>query len=119
MHSVLERVLEFEPDFKSDHDHEHDDDVTSISFDMTSHWTSRNFNLGLTKLLQTKARTFFALKAYLNSRALKNVMCFKGIVLMDGFNDAWQKVRLEHGSIAGRNLETTGQKDWNCRRNSL
>ena len=54
----LDRVLEVEPDFESDHDHDHDDDITSVSFVSDTPLDFENSKIGLENFGKQKDKIF-------------------------------------------------------------
>ena len=63
----LERILAFEPDFLSaDDDHEHDDEVNSVSFEVSRPIDPERFNAWITQLLAQKGQDLLRTKGILN-----------------------------------------------------
>ncbi len=82
----LERILEFEPEFLSgEDDHEHDDEVNSISFEVTRPIDPERFNAWITQLLAQKGQDLLRTKGILHYAGDDRRFAFQAVhMIADG-----------------------------------
>ncbi len=82
----LERILAFEPDFLSaDDDHEHDDEVNSVSFEVSRPIDPERFNAWITQLLAQKGQDLLRTKGILNYAGDDRRFAFQAVhMIADG-----------------------------------
>jgi G3E family GTPase len=82
----LERILEFEPEFLSgEDDHEHDDEVNSISFEVSRPIDPERFNAWITQLLAQKGQDLLRTKGILHYAGDDRRFAFQAVhMIADG-----------------------------------
>jgi G3E family GTPase len=82
----LERILEFEPEFLSgEDDHEHDDEVNSITFEVSRPIDPERFNAWITQLLAQKGQDLLRTKGILHYAGDDRRFAFQAVhMIADG-----------------------------------
>ncbi len=89
----LERILEHSPDFLSgDDDHEHDDQVNSVSFQVSRPIDPERFNAWISQLLQSKGQDLLRTKGILSYQGEDRRFAFQAVhMIADGdFIGPWK-----------------------------
>jgi G3E family GTPase len=105
----LERILEREPEFLSGEDnHSHNEDVMSMSFEVSAPVDPGKFNTWIGELLQNKGQDLLRTKGILNYPGEDRRFAFQAVhMIADGdFVGAWPEGSLRKSKIVfiGRNL---------------
>ena len=105
----LERILEHEPDFLSgEDDHEHDDEVNSISFELSRPIDPERFNAWITQLLAQKGQDLLRTKGILHYQGDNRRFAFQAVhMIADGdFIGPWKEGDPRKSKLVfiGRNL---------------
>ena len=105
----LDRTLEIDPDFLSEHAHEHDESVYSIALVEKGELDGDKLNQWLGDLLQTQGPDIFRMKGILNIAGEDERFVFQGVhMLLDGKPDRlWKEGEERKNELVfiGRNLD--------------
>jgi len=105
----LDRTLEIDPDFLSEHAHEHDESVYSIALVEKGELDGDKLNQWLGDLLQTQGPDIFRMKGILNIAGEDERFVFQGVhMLLDGKPDRlWKEGEQRKNELVfiGRNLD--------------
>ncbi|EFH12155.1 CobW family GTP-binding protein [Teichococcus cervicalis] len=104
----LERILEREPDFLTSDEHEHNEDVMSMSFEVSKPIDAEKFNAWIGNLLQSKGQDLLRTKGILAYQGEENRFAFQAVhMIADGdFIGPWKEGDPRKSKIVfiGRNL---------------
>jgi G3E family GTPase len=103
----LNRVLEREPDFLTDETHEHNDDINSVSFEVSKPLDQDKFNAWIGGLLAEKGQDLLRTKGILNYAGETRRFAFQAVhMIADGdFIGPWKDAdRRSKIVFIGRNL---------------
>ncbi|MFC7607810.1 CobW family GTP-binding protein [Teichococcus aestuarii] len=104
----LERILEREPDFLTSDEHEHNDEVMSMSFEVSQPIDAEKFNAWISQLLQAKGQDLLRTKGILAYKDEPNRFAFQAVhMIADGdFIGPWKEGDPRKSKIVfiGRNL---------------
>ncbi|MCQ4162128.1 GTP-binding protein [Roseomonas sp. GC11] len=104
----LERILEREPDFLTSDEHEHNEDVMSMSFEVSKPIDPEKFNTWIGNLLQSKGQDLLRTKGILAYQGEERRFAFQAVhMIADGdFVGAWKEGEPRKSKIVfiGRNL---------------
>ncbi|WBV43235.1 GTP-binding protein [Pseudoroseomonas cervicalis] len=104
----LERILEREPDFLTSDEHEHNEDVMSMSFEVSKPIDAEKFNAWIGQLLQSKGQDLLRTKGILAYQGEENRFAFQAVhMIADGdFIGPWKEGDPRKSKIVfiGRNL---------------
>ncbi|ONG49982.1 cobalamin biosynthesis protein CobW [Pseudoroseomonas deserti] len=104
----LERILEREPDFLTSDEHEHNEDVMSMSFEVSQPIDAEKFNAWIGQLLQAKGQDLLRTKGILAYQGEDRRFAFQAVhMIADGdFIGAWKDGDPRRSKIVfiGRNL---------------
>ncbi|MDQ1080917.1 GTP-binding protein [Pseudoroseomonas cervicalis] len=104
----LERILEREPDFLTSDEHEHNEDVMSMSFEVSKPIDPEKFNAWIGQLLQSKGQDLLRTKGILAYQGEENRFAFQAVhMIADGdFIGPWKEGEPRKSKLVfiGRNL---------------
>ncbi|MBV9248501.1 MAG: GTP-binding protein [Acetobacteraceae bacterium] len=104
----LKRVLAMDPDFLSDDEHEHNDEVTSVSFEVSKPIDPERFNAWIGQLLQDKGPDLLRTKGILAYAGDNRRFAFQAVHMMaeGDFIGPWKESdpRVSRLVFIGRNL---------------
>ncbi|PHK95021.1 cobalamin biosynthesis protein CobW [Pseudoroseomonas rhizosphaerae] len=104
----LERILEREPDFLTSDEHEHNEEVMSMSFEVSQPIDAEKFNAWISQLLQAKGQDLLRTKGILAYQGEENRFAFQAVhMIADGdFIGPWKEGDPRKSKIVfiGRNL---------------
>lgn len=104
----LERILEREPDFLTSDEHEHNEDVMSMSFEVSQPIDPEKFNAWISQLLQAKGQDLLRTKGILHYKGEDRRFAFQAVhMIADGdFVGPWKEGEPRKSKIVfiGRNL---------------
>ncbi len=104
----LERILEREPDFLTSDEHEHNEDVMSMSFEVSRPIDPEKFNAWIGNLLQSKGQDLLRTKGILAYQGEENRFAFQAVhMIADGdFIGPWKEGEPRKSKLVfiGRNL---------------
>jgi len=89
----LERILEREPDFLTSDEHEHNEDVMSMSFEVSQPIDPEKFNAWISQLLQSKGQDLLRTKGILHYKGEDRRFAFQAVhMIADGdFIGPWKE----------------------------
>jgi G3E family GTPase len=105
----LERTLEIEPNFLTEHHHEHDDSIGSVAIVEMGEVDGNKLSAWVEELLQTQGLDIFRMKGILNIAGKDDRFVFQGVhMLFDGIHDRpWKDTEMRRNELVfiGRNLD--------------